>query len=462
MAEAAVENGVHEMSVEDSYIIPQEQAVLEHLEWFKDQKLGFMMHWAPVSQWGIVESWSMCEHTPWSRYPHDDWAQKEINWIDDLEEFRKQLHDTNKTFNPIKFAPKRWAQLAKECGFKYLLFTTKHHDGFCMYDTKYTDYKITAPDCPFHTSENADIVKGLCNAFREEGLGISLYFSKPDWDSPYFWVPEFENTYSCNTNYNVWEKPEIWEKFTEFTHNQLKELTGNYGKVDVLWLDGGWVSPDMANQDIHLEKVIPEIRQTTQPHLIVADRGVGGAYENILTPEQTCPDHPIMVPWESCITIGDDFSYRYGCNVHQKSMKQLIHMFLDIVAKGGNLALNLTPQPDGELPENQISAINEMGQWLKINGEGIYGTRPFAPYNKRNICYTQKEDAVYAFLLYRRDYQPVRQMILEFEKEVDKIVCLRTGEEMKFRQEDGLAFVDTSKLSLYNMKYADGFKVTFK
>ena len=167
-------NGVHSMGEEKGYISPKEEAVRRHLEWFCDQKLGLMMHWAPASQFGIIESWSACEKAPWSNLEYDDWAQKEINWIEDFDKYREQLKSTNKTFNPVKFAPKRWAKLARESGFKYLLFTTKHHDGFCMYDSKYTDYKITAEDCPFHTSENADIVRAMYDAFRAEGLGISV------------------------------------------------------------------------------------------------------------------------------------------------------------------------------------------------------------------------------------------------------------------------------------------------
>lgn len=457
-----IENGVHSMSEEEGYITPKEEAVRRHLEWFRDQKLGLMMHWAPASQLGIVESWSACEKAPWSNLEYNDWAQKEINWIEDFDKYREQLKSTNKTFNPVKFAPKRWARLARESGFKYLLFTTKHHDGFCMYDTKYTDYKITAEDCPFHTSENADIVRALYDAFRAEGLGISVYFSKPDWNCPYYWSPDYKNEYSCCANYDPQEEPELWEKFVEYTHNQIRELTSNYGKVDVLWLDGGCVSPAIHHHDIHLEKLIPEIRATTQPDLIVADRTVGGEYENILTPEQTVPNLPIAAPWESCITVGNDFSYHYDCNAHLKSATQIIHTFVDIVAKGGNLALNITPQPDGELPEGMIAILNELGEWLKINGEGIYGTRPVAPYSCRGVKYTKKDGAVYAFVLYNKNYHPLRQVVIETERQVKEIYCLRTGEPLHFKQDRKYVIVDTAELPLYNMKYADCLKLLFE
>lgn len=454
-----IENGIHAMSEEKGYIVPDDEAVKQKLEWFKDQKLGLMMHWAPASQLGIVESWSVCEKAPWDKEKYNDWAQKEINWIKVLDKFRKDLKETNKTFNPIKFSPERWARLAKECGFKYLLFTTKHHDGFCMYDSKYSDYKITSPDCPFHKNENADIVKSLYNAFRNEGLGISVYFSKPDWNCDYYWSPKFKNEYSCNANYDPLKEPELWEKFVEYTHNQIRELTSDYGKVDVLWLDGGCVSPKINNQDIHLEKLIPEIRSTTQKGLIVADRTVGGKYENILTPEQTVPEKPINAPWESCITVGDDFSYHYDCNLHLKSPAQIIHTFLDIVCKGGNLALNITPQPDGELPEGMLNILNEFGLWLKINGEGIFGSRPCYPYSFRDVKFTEKDGAIYAFAVYKKNYHPLRQVVLKTDRKLKEVISLRTKEKLNFKQDGEFVIVDTAELPLYNMKYAEGFKL---
>ena len=458
---AKVIDGVHDYSKEEGYVVPEEKEVQEHLEWFKDQKLGLMMHWAPGSQLSVVESWSLASKTPWQEDSDMPWMLTDVNWTDDIEEYRKSLVNANKTFNPIKFNPKQWAKMAKECGFKYLLFTTKHHDGFCMFDSKYTDYKVTAEDCPFHTNRNADIVASLYDAFREQGLGISVYFSKPDWATPYFWSSDFPNDHHINANYNPKEHPELWEKFVEFTHNQLIELTSNYGKVDVLWLDGGWVSEEYNHQDIRLGEVVDKIRATTQPHLIVADREQGGMYENIVTPEQKVPEKPINVPWESCITISRDFSFRYDSDLNLKSAKEIIHMLIDVVAKGGNLALNITPQPDGELPAKTLETLNELGNWLKINGEGIYGTRPVSPYADKNVCYTQKKGNVYVFVKYNRMYHALRGVELIVDGEVKDIVLLRTGEQVPFIQKGDKLIVDTKDFPLYNMKYADCLKITF-
>ena len=456
-----IENGVHEATAAEKYVAPTEKEVLEHLEWFKDQKLGLMMHWAPGSQFSVVESWSLAQKTPWD-VQNDDcpWMLSEVTWTDDLEEYRKQLVNTNKTFNPIKFRPRQWAKMAKECGFKYLLFTTKHHDGFCMYDSKFTDYKITDPSCPFSENKNADVVRALYDAFRAEGLGISTYFSKPDWHSPYWWSPKFPNDRHINANYDPLKHPEVWEKFVEYTHNQIRELMTDYGKIDALWLDGGWALPEVNNQDIRLGEIVSEIRSSTQPQLIVVDRCAGGKYENIITPEQTVPEEPLNIPWESCITIGNEFSYHYN-DVDIKTPREIIHMLISVVAKGGNLALNITPQPDGELPTKTLETLNELGLWLKLNGEGIYGTRPIFPYEKAGVSYTAKNGAMYAFIKYNRDYKAVRAVELYSEKKVKEITLLRNGQAIPFTQNGNTVLAYPKDAELYNLKYADCLKITY-
>ncbi|MBE6541903.1 MAG: alpha-L-fucosidase [Ruminococcaceae bacterium] len=450
-------NGVHGTTDEKDVERDYGPEVAEHIEWFKDQKLGFMMHWAPGTQFGIVESWALAKSAEWEKKTEATWMTSQVNWVEDLDEFRESYVNAYKTFNPIKFNPEKWARMAKECGFKYLLATTKHHDGFCMYDSKYTNHKITADDCPFHTNKNADIVGALYKAFRAEGLGISTYFSKPDWGSPYFWSPDFPNKHDVAPNYDINEHPELWEKFVEYTQNQLFELTSNYGKIDVLWLDGGWVSAD----SIRLGEVIDKIRATTQPHLIVADRCGGGKYENFLTPEQHVPSQPLHMPWESCITIADGFAFGYDKDLYLKTPKTLVHLIIDIVAKGGNLALNVTPQPDGELPAKTLETLNEIGHWLKINGEGIYGTRPIAPYAHDEMAYTQKNGNIYAFLKYSHNYYPRRNAEIFVDKPVKDIVLLRTGESVPFKQDGKSVIINTMNFPLYDLKYADCLKVYF-
>ena len=146
--------------------------VAKKLEWFQDQKFGLLMHWGTYSQWGVVESWSIC--------PEDeDWTKRRGPYAADYQTYKTAYENLKNSFNPVKFDPAAWAAAAKEAGMKYLVFTTKHHDGFCMFDTKETDYKVTDKSCPFSQNPKANIAKELFSAFHKEGLGIGTYFSKP-------------------------------------------------------------------------------------------------------------------------------------------------------------------------------------------------------------------------------------------------------------------------------------------
>lgn len=193
------------------------------------------MHWGTYSQWGIVESWSLCpEEYGWCE-------RKSGSNPQDYNTYKREYENLKKTFNPINFNPDKWAKAAKEAGMKYVIFTTKHHDGFCMFDTKYTDYKVTDADCPFSSHPRKNITKEIFNAFRSEGFWTGAYFSKPDWHSPFYWDPQYPPR-DRNVNYGPEENPENWNKFIDFTHNQILELLSDYGKIDILWLDGGWVA----------------------------------------------------------------------------------------------------------------------------------------------------------------------------------------------------------------------------
>ena len=366
--------------------------VLENLEKWKDLKFGFMMHWGPYSQWGVVESWSICsEDVPWCQRKSDNYVA-----------YVKAYHQLQETFNPEQFNPEHWAAIAKEAGMKYVVFTTKHHDGFSMFDTKQTSYSVTDPLTPFHTHPRANITYEIFKAFRNEGFLTGAYFSKPDWHCEYYWWPYF-STPDRHVNYDPFKYPDRWQKFKEFTYNQIEELMTGYGRVDILWLDGGWVRPrpqlNPKNNNGHSEKPydqdidmgkIATMARTHQPGLIIVDRSVRGRYENYTTPEQHIPEEALEYPWETCMTMAGSWSY--VPNDRYKSTKTLIHNLVDIVAKGGNYLLNVGPSPEGELPDAAISRMKEIGAWMKINGSAIYKTRPLAPFKEKNICFTSLPD----------------------------------------------------------------------
>ncbi len=434
-----VKQGVHNYSQEERYVWPTDPWVLRKLKWFQDQKLGLMMHWGPYSQLGIVESWALSDEDA-------SWSRKGIDWEITGEEFKKTYFDLNKTFNPVRFEPEKWADLAKEAGMRYLLFTAKHHDGFCMYDSQYSDYKSTAPDCPFHTHKYADICAHLFESFRKRGLGIAVYFSKADWHVDSYWKDDtprgkFKRR---GPSYRPSEDPEEWERFVTFTQDQIRELATNYGHVDAMWFDAGWVRPG-TGQDIRLGEVIDEIRKV-QPGMLCADRTVGGPYENYVTPEQCVPEKPLSIPWESCITLGTSFSFCY--EDRYKSPREVINLLVDIVVKGGNLAINVGPQPDGRLPAGAIRSLKGIGAWLKVYGEAIYGTRVCAPYQKDGIGFTKKQDKVYAIQTFRSESDPVPgQVWIPYDGEVEEITALGDTQVQGVVRKDGGYLVDVGGIA---------------
>jgi len=399
---------------EQQYFKDSNPAIQQRLEEWQDLKFGFFMHWGPYSQWGVVESWSICpEDVGWAIEGQKKGVANSYN------EYVQKYEALKNTFNPTKFAPEKWAAAAKDAGMKYMVFTTKHHDGFSMFDTKFSDYKITDKGTPFSTNPRSNIVKEVFNAFRNENFLIGAYFSKPDWHSDYYWWKKFPAS-DRNANYSIQKHPDQWKKFVDFTHNQINELMSDYGKVDILWLDGGWVQKktdsvvkaelmdvydnsrwfrNPQSQDINMAEIVRKSR-LKQPQLIVVDRAVEGVHQNYLTPEQHIPEGGLPYPWETCMTMGNSWSYVPGDTY--KSADDLIKKLVDIVSKGGNLLLNIGGSPEGDMDSIAYQRLKEMGAWIKINGEGIYGSRMNKTFGEgENIRYTKSKDGKtqYAFLL---------------------------------------------------------------
>ncbi len=388
------------------YQWPDDPLVREKLAWWQDLKFGFMMHWGTYSQWGTLESWGLCsEDQPWI-------TRRGLTY----NAYVQAYEELPKTFNPVQFDPERWAQAARAAGMKYVVFTTKHHDGFCMFDSKYTDYKITGPEVPFRDHPKANVAREIFDAFRAEGLGIGAYFSKPDWHHDDFWAPEWA-TPSRTTNYDTRKYPERWQRFRDFTYHQIEELMTEYGPIDILWLDGGWVRPDSTlteevlswgypippwEMDIDMPRIATMARRH-QPGVIIVDRTVHGPYEDYRTPEQRVPPNALPYPWETNMTMTG--SWGYNPDTEYKSTHQLIHVLVDVVAKGGNFLLNAGPTPEGTLEDEVYQRLAEIGAWMDVNGEAIYATRPIAPFKEGKIAYTQKKDTGAVYALYLADQE---------------------------------------------------------
>ena len=455
-------------NAQNNYVPPTDTLVQKKIEQWQDLKFGLFMHWGTYSQWGVVESWSIC--------PEDEgWTQRKGPYGANYFEYKKAYENLQASFNPQNFNPEKWVSAAKDAGMKYVVFTTKHHDGFCMFDTKQTDYKITSIKTPFSTNPRSNVAKEVFDAFRKENFLIGAYFSKPDWHNENYWWPYFPPK-DRNVNYDPKKYPERWNAFKQFTFNQIKELMSGYGKMDILWLDGGWVRPlstvdknvdwqkgIVYDQDIDM-KNIAAMSRSLQPGLIVVDRSVGGEFENYQTPEQEVPEKPLSYPWETCMTMGNSWSF--VPNDKYKSAQQLIQLLIKIVSRGGNFLLNIGPGPDGDWDTTAYSRLKEIGAWMKINGEGIYYSKPVAPYSSDNIFFTQSKDGknIYAFYLSSK-YDvtlPSRIKISQVNAtKKTKIVLLGSKEKLKWKQE-GKDITITIPSSMQNKvigRYADVFKI---
>jgi len=406
----------------DVYFTPADTLVQKKIAQWQDYKFGLLMHWGTYSQWGVVESWSIC--------PEDEgWTQRSGPYSKSYYDYVHAYEHLQTTFNPTRFDPARWAAAAKDAGMRYVVFTTKHHDGFCMFDTKQTDYKITSPNTPFSSNPKSNVAREVFDAFRKDNFMIGAYFSKPDWHSNDYWWSYFPPK-DRNVDYDPAKYPERWNAFRNYTYNQIEELMTGYGRMDLLWLDGGWVRPLSTvnaavewqrgiryDQDVDMPRIAAMAR-SHQPGLIVVDRSVPGEYENYTTPEQQIPAHPMDDPWETCMTMGDSWSY--VPHDHYKSTTQLVQLLVKVVSRGGNFLLNIGPSPDGDWDDTAYARLKAIGTWLHVNGEGIYGSRTIYPWSSGNVYLTQSKDssAVYAFYLGADD-----TVILPAQVTIDKFTA---------------------------------------
>ncbi len=305
---------------------------------WRAMRFGLFIHWGPVSLTGKEIGWSRAGERRGHRTRHG--TQVPVEVYDNLY----------KKFDPIKFKADEWVQIAKDAGTKYLVFTTKHHDGFCNFDTKLTDYKITSPLSPYRK----DICAQIAGACQRGGLALGWYYSPPDWHHP-----DYRNG-------------PRHKEYIKYLHGQIRELLTNYGRVDIMWFDGlGGKSEDW---DAH--ELFRMIRQL-QPDILINNRcGLPGDFD---TPEQRIGGFNRSRPWETCMTLGTQWAWKP--NDHIKSLAQCVETLVRVVGGDGNLLLNVGPMPDGRIEPRQVQRLRQIGQLLKRYGQCIYGTRggPYMP-----------------------------------------------------------------------------------
>lgn len=404
---------VHQQSNTEDYVWPTDPQVLTKLKHWQDQKFGVLMHWGLYSVPGIVESWSICS---------EDWIVRERKPT--YEEDKAWYWSQKDSLNPVNFDPGKWADVMKKAGMKYMIFTTKHHDGFCMFDTKYTDFSIAHG--PFGKDPRHNIAKEVFNAYRNKGFMIGCYFSKPDWHSKWFWNPYYA-TPNRRINYKKQQHPDWWQNYRKFTQNQLNELTTDYGNIDILWLDGGWITGD----EIGLDTILVDARKRN-PGMISVDRTIRGKNENYQTPEQGIPAKQLDIPWESCITLSH--AWGWTPNAKFKSPNKVIGILSEIVAKGGCLALGVGPKADGTLQPEVVKNLLQIGNWLNKNGQAIYSTVNAAHYNDGKVWFTADKNGKTLYAIYAlEDGEKTPKTITWTEnKPKGKLILLQNGKSVKY------------------------------
>ncbi len=316
--------------------------------WFDTARLGMFIHWGHSSQQGRELSWPMvggvfslpfCKDIP-------------------VEEYYRTVD----TFNPQDYNPQEWAYLAKNLGVEYVVFTTKHHDGYALFHTQESDFSIAS--APY----KKDIVREYIEAMRSVGLRVGLYFSLSDWHHPDY--PAFTE---ADKPYRFEQLPQPtqhqWERYIQFMFNQIRELLTNYGQIDILWFDGSWERTPEQWQAQELAKMIRDL----QPHILINDRLPNCG--DFATPEQFIPSQPPAHLWETCLTINESWGYNPDDH-HFKSSRQLIHTLCEVAAKGGKLLLNISPMGNGQIPLEQLERLEDIAKWMSQHSESILDTTP--------------------------------------------------------------------------------------
>jgi len=319
-------------------------------------------------KWWVHDRFGMFIH--WGLYTlpaRHEWVKNRERITD--EEYQKYFDH----FNPDLYDPQAWARAAKEAGMKYFVITTKHHEGFCLWDSKYTDYKVT------NTPYGKDLLRPMVEGFREEGLRVGFYHSLIDWHHPEFPVDRL-HPMRDNAEFREKNKGRDIKKYAEYLHAQVRELMAEFGQIDVLFLDFSYPGEDgKGREDWQSEKLVKMVREL-QPHILINDRAdlldTDWGWD-FRTPEQVVVrEWPKVdgqrVLWETCQTFSGSWGYHRD-EATWKSVEQLVQMLIDTVSKGGNLLLNVGPTARGEFDERAMDRLAGIGKWMKQHGRSIYG-----------------------------------------------------------------------------------------
>ncbi len=394
------------VKAEDTNYKKNYEQIITRTEWFRQARFGMFIHFG---------AYAVAADGEWVKSNEKMTTEQYQKYVD--------------AFMPSNYNPKDWAALAKKAGMKYAVMTAKHHDGFCMFDSKLTDYKIT------NNIPGRDFIKEYLEAFREQGLKVGLYYSLIDWNHKDY--PNVGN-HPMRDN-KAWDQKQYdWDNYLDYMHRQIEELMTQYGTIDILWLDYSF--DDYSDKKWKASELVPMIRKH-QPNIILNNRltishGISNkereftGYGDFETPEQGIPEKGLVdsygnpIPWETCLTLNNNWGYSSVDN-QWKSPIMIIHALVNCVSKNGNLLLNIGPDSQGTIPYPSKKILSEVGEWMSINGESIYGCKNTILPKPEWGYLTQKDNFIYAHWT-----NPIigHINIKNFSDKVEKVIILHNQE----------------------------------
>lgn len=384
------------------------------MEWYREARFGMFIHW------GLYAIPARGE------------------WIRSTEEMSRDAYmEYFEEFDARDYDPREWARAAKEAGMKYVVLTAKHHDGFCLFDSQYTEFKSTNTKC------GRDLVAEFVEAVRAEGLRVGLYFTLLDWyheDYPHYQ----DRNHPMRNHPECGNEHRDFGRYVEYLHNQVREICTNYGKLDVLWFDFSY--DDMRGEAWEATKLVDMVR-TLQPDVIIDNRlevsgeGRGSLaaceptpyHGDFVSPEQIIPPEGLLdaegrpLAWEACVTMNNNWGY-HGTDRFFKPASMLIKKLVECVSKNGNLLLNVGPDAYGNFPPESVSILKGIGAWMKKNSDSIYGCGA-ADVPKPDYGRVTKKGSTYYFHMYENTIGPVPLMGLNRSR-IKRIRALADGHEV--------------------------------
>lgn len=384
----------------------------ERMQWWTDARFGMFVHWGLYA------------------------LPARHEWVKHYERMTNEAYQKYfDHFDPDLYDPAEWARMAKNAGMKYVVLTSKHHEGFCMWDTKYTDYKVTNTPC------GRDLLKEFVDAFRAEGLKVGFYYSLLDWHHPDFTIDRIHPQRKDNAtkeDYAEMNKGKDMDRYRKYMKDQVTELLTNYGKIDIMWFDYSYPGENGKGHEDWDSEGLLALARSLQPGIIVDSRldliNTPGGWD-FVTPEQyKVQEHPtvngVEVPWETCQTFSGSWGY-YRDEQTWKSSEQLIGLLIETVSKGGNLIMNVGPTARGEFDSRAKERLEAFARWMHSNSRAIYGCKEapegFKAPEGTVLTYNPKTNRLYIHLL----TYPMGRLWCDFLDKVEYAQFLHDASEIR-------------------------------